>query len=411
MQRSILLFAIVFLFLFLACEHRSIVNPPQNSGQSSSVSFYFYKPSELNKIVVTASALVTAQDMDSIFAQLTVMPNHVEGTIDSIPAGPHRKFEIFTYDSNSVLTYYGHAFSDVPAGQIITVSITLHPVNHIGTVIIVGNFVPPSQQSRILFHADYNGLNDIFVIDPDGSNIANLTMSSFDDIRAILSPDRSQISFNRIITGVSRPWMMNSDGSNPHELCILPGINVSKCDWSPDGLKITFNAYYDGDDELFIYDLNFGQLHRLTYNSFTDWAPTWSPQGDWIVYYSDESGVFRIYKIRPNGTEKAQINNAFMEEKHPRISPFGNKVVFYGRDNSAAWDIFTISLNGANLTRLTNTPQANETRPCWSPDGQKIVFVKNDGSTAGGIYVMNADGTGVTQLVDTPYNEEYPFWR
>lgn len=409
---KIYLLSIAFLLVFLACQHKDIINPTSDIGQNSSVSFYFQKPAELNEIVVTAHALVTAPDIDSIFSELTVMPNYVEGTIDSIPAGIHRKFEIFTYDTDTNLTYYGHAYADVPAGQIITVQIILYPVNNTGTVIIVGTFAPfPPQQSKIVFYADYNGLNDIYIIDPDGNNLTNLTNSQFDDIRPILSPDRNTISFNRMINGISRPFLMDINGTNVYELNILPGTNVAKCDWSPDGQKITFNALINGDDEIFTYDFSTEQLNQITNNSNTDWAPTWSPTGDWIVYFSDEPGMYRIYKIHPDGSGKSLINNAhIMEEKHPRISPDGNKVAFYSRD-SGGWDLFTINIDGSNLVRLTNTPTVNEMRPCWSPNGHKFLFIRNDGTTGGGIYIMNTDGTGIIQLMDTPYNEDFANWR
>ena len=412
MSRLIIIFiAFAILFLFECQKQNSITNPAAKDG--SSVSLYFEKPTSLDTLVVFAKAIVSAQNMDTIFVDLTVETNSVTGTIENIPAGPHRKFEVLTYDADTNLTYYGHAFIDVPAGQVITLQIILYPVNNTGTVIIVGTFSPfPHPDSKIVFHADYNGLNDIYMIDPDGNNLINLTNSSFDDIRPLLSPDRSQISFRRIINGIHRPFIMGSDGRNLHELNVLPGYDVGKCDWSPDGQKVTFNAYYDGDDELFTYDLNFEQLNRLTYNSYTDWAPVWSPRGDWIFYMSDEGGFYRMFKIHPDGTGKALINNLqVMEERAPRISPDGNSVVFISRDNSSAWDIFIINVDGSNLVRLTNTPTVNEQECSWSPDGQKIIFVKDDGTMGGGIYTMNADGTDIIQLIDTPYNEDWPHWR
>ncbi|NIT59621.1 MAG: hypothetical protein GWN00_26400, partial [Aliifodinibius sp.] len=87
-----------------------------------------------------------------------VTDSSVTGTIDSIPAGPHRKFEIFVYDEDTTLTYSGEAFSDVPAGAVLTLQIVLYPVDHTGTVIIVGTFAPfpPSNDYAL----EFDGIDD-----------------------------------------------------------------------------------------------------------------------------------------------------------------------------------------------------------------------------------------------------------
>ena len=185
-------------------------------------------------------ALVSAPDMDSIFAELVVTATQVEGVIENIPAGLHRKFEIFTYDADTNLTYYGHSFSDVIAGQTITVQITLYPVNTTGTVIIVGTFSNfPPQAGKIVFEANFDGSIDLYRINPDGTNMINLTnMSETDEVRPCISPDGQKVLFSkRYPSDIFRPFIMNMDGSNPIELNIQPTANVVTCDWSPDSFS------------------------------------------------------------------------------------------------------------------------------------------------------------------------------
>lgn len=121
-------------------------------------SFFFVKPANLAHLIASAEAIISAPDMDSIVTQLTVTDTTVYGTVDQIPAGDSRKFEILVYDENDDLTYEGSAFADVPGGATITVNITLLPVSSpFGTAIIVGTFGPGPDLNYSL---SFDGQND-----------------------------------------------------------------------------------------------------------------------------------------------------------------------------------------------------------------------------------------------------------
>ena len=75
------------------------------------------------------------------------------------------------------------------------------------------------------------------------------------------------------------------------------------------GHRIAFHSDADGDREIYIYDLGTNQIVQVTKNSSRDWCPKWSPDGQWIMYFSDESGIFLIYLIHPDGTNKHLLNN------------------------------------------------------------------------------------------------------
>ena len=53
--------------------------------------------------------------------------------------------------------------------------------------------------------------------------------------------------------------------------------------------------------------------------------------------------------MHPDGTNKHPLTPPIsnMEQKSGDFSPDGSKVVFAGRDNYGAWDIFTVNLNGS----------------------------------------------------------------
>src|SRR4051794_36789799 len=62
------------------------------------------------------------------------------------------------------------------------------------------------------------------------------------------------------------------------------------------------------------------------------------------------------------------------------------------RSGCAGPDIYTMSSDGSNVQRITQTCFARD--PAWSPDGSQLAFVDtSEGHDA--IAIMNADGSGV----------------
>lgn len=401
MSRYIPFSILIIILFYIGCEKNdNITSHTINEG--SSVSFYFSKPSSLDTLVVFAKAMVSAPDMDTIVVELIINSNSVEGTIENIPAGLNRKFEIFAYDAETELTYYGHTFSDVPARQIITLQVILYPVSHNGTVIIIGTFV-------LVFRANYTGMFDIYVMNSDASNVINLTNTpTIEEKYPRISPDRQKIVFIRGPENSKRPFLMDIDGGNLTHLDIQNGSIIGYCDWAPDGEHLVFHSDYDGDNEVFTYDFSTTNITQLTFDG-QNGRPRWSPTGNWISYDSNESGFFKIKLIHPDGSgDHFLLPNSGLEEKYGAFSSNGNKVLFYGRD-ATSWDLFTVNIDGTNLVRLTNTPGVDENYGCWSPDGQEILFTRFDGINKG-LYIFG--GGAVIPLLDNPNgDEEWSHWR
>jgi len=410
------LFFLTVIILFNNCStKKSIIDPSQQMQEVASTSIYFFKPAFVDSLVTSAEVLITAGDMDSMQSSLTVTDTSVFGTIENIPAGLNRKFEVFCYDNSLNLTYYGQTNSDVVANAVITLDIVLYPVNHTGTVIINGTFSAfPQSEQRIVFQGDNSGTYDIFIMNAGGSNLLQLTNSPYEDWYPQISPDRSKIIFCRKIQiSFFRPYIINIDGSNEEAVNILPNTTISFCGWSPDASKLAFHANEDGDADIYVYDFNTEITTKIVENNATDWIPRWSPDGSKIVFYSDMNGIFKTYTVNPDGSGLSMIfPNNNTEERNTVYSPDGTKFAMTGRNIYAQWGIFTANTNGTNFNEVLNTPAVNEHFPVWSPDGTKILYKRFDGGANGyGLYIVNSDGTNNQVLLDTQYNEYNPDWR
>ena len=66
---------------------------------------------------------------------------------------------------------------------------------------------------------------------------------------------------------------------------------------------------------------------RLTENEAPDLAPTWSPDGDWIVFRSERDGGPEVYVIRADGSEPTRLTTDGGGNSNPRwlSGPAGNQ--------------------------------------------------------------------------------------
>lgn len=90
---------------------------------------------------------------------------------------------------------------------------------------------------------------------------------------------------------------------------------------------------------------------------------------------------------------------AYADSQSATVSPDGKRIVFVS-DRDGTTDLYVISADGSNTTRVTNTPE-KESRADWSPDGKHIWFsvTGNDGSR---IYSVDADGSNLREIGSVP---------
>lgn len=218
--------------------------------------------------------------------------------------------------------------------------------------------------------------------------------------------DKTQIAFHSNRDGNQQIYLMNIDGTNQQRLSNNT-YNDHGPVWSPDGSKIAFNSFRDGNYEVYVMNRDGTNQQRLTNNPADDRASTWSPDGSKIGFQSTRDGNWEIYLMNADGTNQQRLTNNPGEDAHPNWSPDGAKIAFYStRDGNP--EIYVMNADGTNLQRLTNN-SAEDYVPKWSPDGSKIAFISNrDGNFE--IYVMNSNGTNPQRLTNNLADDEAPSW-
>ena len=283
-------------------------------------------------------------------------------------------------------------------------------------------------QAQIAFQSDRDRNYEIYVMDDDGKNQRNLTNHpDGDDLAPSWLPDGKRIAFmsdrdGHVPKGHVRStfeiYVMDADGGNPQNLTNDPNTDASPA-WSPDGKRIAFTSYRDGNAEIYVMDADGDNQQNLTNSPDGDLWPSWSPDSTRIVFSSYRDGHFigeaeitttEIYVMDADGGNQQRLTENRKNDELPSWSPDGTRIVF-SSDRKGDWvnyEIYVMDADGGNLQRLTEN-RDDDGGPSWSPDGKRIVFSSyRDGNSE--IYVMDADGGDRQQLTNHPRSDGNPAW-
>ena len=143
-------------------------------------------------------------------------------------------------------------------------------------------------------------------MNPDGTQIRQLTHDPHGAGHPAWSPDGQQITFTSIFKdplAKGEIYVMNADGTNPINLTqSLDRPDSSPLAWSPDGKQIVFTAAPVFEWQIWVMAAEGGRPRRLTREQGQNEGPDWSPDGEQIVFSSDRDGHWQIYMMnRPMG--------------------------------------------------------------------------------------------------------------
>jgi dipeptidyl aminopeptidase/acylaminoacyl peptidase len=73
---------------------------------------------------------------------------------------------------------------------------------------------------------------------------------------------------------------------------------------------VAFYSFQNPQGHVYIAGTAGGGLRQLTGDAALDRVPRWSPDGNWIAFFSNRAGEYTMWKIRPDGRELQQMANA-----------------------------------------------------------------------------------------------------
>ncbi|MEU4517127.1 amidohydrolase family protein [Amycolatopsis sp. NPDC024027] len=196
---------------------------------------------------------------------------------------------------------------------------------------------------------------------PDGGR-DGVVLREGTNMSAALSPDGRWIAVD-LVTGI---WVLPAGGGRARRLtddlqdATLPS-------WSPDGRRLAFQSYRDGNFHLYVIDVAGGAPRKLTSGRFDHREPVFSPDGTKIAFSSDRDGSYGIHLLDVASGVISTVVSTPDEEASPRWSADGTKIVF--TVNDAAIDVVTVA-TGARTRLVTATGTDKFYGPAFGPGGR-----------------------------------------
>jgi WD40 repeat protein len=233
------------------------------------------------------------------------------------------------------------------------------------------------------------------------------------DISPSLSPDGRRVAFfsGRGIFGIdlyiadAQTGEIEKRLTSPNRDNHFDAISflASAGSWSPDGRRLVFVTQVEGDHELSVYDM---EQNRIVQTFRPDEAeaitdPAWGPDGR-IAFVGYGSGISDLFVLDVQSGDVQRLTSDRNAELHPAWSPDGRTIAFStDRDPTTdferlAYAPMRIALIDPSTREVRLVPRIDERakhiNPQWAPDGQSIFFVADRGGVSD-VYRWSMDGS------------------
>ena len=215
----------------------------------------------------------------------------------------------------------------------------------------------------------------------------------------------SKVVFISDRDGNNEIYMMDFDGERVRRVTFNEDLDILPT-WSADGEKILYTSYRKNNPDLYMFHLYTGKTDLIATKQ-ANYAADWCLVGDKIAYTSTKSGNAEIYiKDMESGKEKQVTFNPAIDTT-PYWSPSGDEIVFTSQ-RSGTPQIYIMDADGTNVRRITHDGSYYDS-PAWSPDGTRIAYVARIESRFD-VYVYNLKDNTVMKLTEQSGRNENPTW-
>lgn len=244
-------------------------------------------------------------------------------------------------------------------------------------------------QTRIAYVSKRSGNKEIYVMDYDGANVAEITKNKTINLSPAWLDGKARVIYTSYAGGQPQFYLKDFETGKNGVYFQSKGMNTAGS-YNRMDKEIIYSSSVEGNPEIHRRTHPGGKSTRLTFSGSIDVSPSWSPNGYEIVFISDRSGKPMLYVMDRDGSNLRRITYEGEYFGSPAWSPRGDRIVFSGMDEGNNMNIFTITPDGKDQVKLTTGAGSNES-PSFSPDGRKIVFMSTRTGNAE-IYMMDADG-------------------
>jgi tricorn protease len=204
-------------------------------------------------------------------------------------------------------------------------------------------------------------------------------------------------------------WVSDRDGGHPIRITAHPASEFAP-HFSPDGQWIAFSANYDNNTDVYVVPTAGGQPRRLTWHPTADIVTGWSHDGKSVLFVSGReianSRSGQLYEVALTGGYEKKVMKAVAVEG--TWSPDGKRLAYRpyimayagisgwrqhrGGDTPPIW---IIDLAGNQLEKIPHV-NASDSNPMWI--GEDVAFISDRSDGAANLYLYDAHTHAVRQL-------------
>jgi len=232
-----------------------------------------------------------------------------------------------------------------------------------------------------------------------------------------------QLGFTALIEGNSHPFRMDRDGKNKQDLTGASKEFAYGFSSSPDGRRIAYHQSY----QVYLAEADGANPRRVETGQPFNFVPTWSPDGEWVLFLSGEHYHCHPYLVRKDGTglRKLADRGAYrgvvefldVPDYHGGSSDTpvwsrDGRHVYYTALLDGAVELHRVSLDGKSERLTQSVPGTLHYHPTPSPDGTRLLY----GARRAGVrrlYVSGPEGTGERLITELAAGSAamWPHWQ
>ncbi len=269
---------------------------------------------------------------------------------------------------------------------------------------------------KVYFLSDRSGPFTLFSYDPKDKKVEQALASNGADIKsasagpgAIVYEQFGSLNLFDPATGKSKAVAVTVPADLPNVRPHFKKVEseIASATLSPSGARAVFEAH----GEVLTAPAEKGDIRNLTNTpGIMERDPSWSPDGKWIAYFSDESGEYQLFLKNPDGmgeAKKISLGTPASFYYEPIWSPDSKKIVF----SDKRLNIWYVDLAKGTPVKIdTDTYDAPQRTldPVWSPDSRWIAYSKTLTSHMHAIFAYSLDQAKSLQLTDGLSDARFP---
>jgi len=198
-------------------------------------------------------------------------------------------------------------------GRISTVTAALFVLLNLLFISSAANAGESKTESRIAFVGNQNGSFQLYTVDPDGSNMLQVT-----------------------------------------NLAATP-FETWEPDFSPDGRRLTFcygtiDSFGNLSTEIYVINVDGSGLTKLTNDGLFDCFPRWSPDGTRIIFGRDVARTQQLVvaTMRTDGSDKRELSSPLWGIARSGFTPDGRRILWETQQGGFVSVLWIMNADGTN---------------------------------------------------------------